>query len=154
MDLQNNLNMYRYQYDFISGMDNSNFVTNNKLFATFTSLHEIDNLVSLIREKYTIMYNKIFVLYIKQNDEYICTYNVDCVNVNDVIDNTILVHRKKETNSLYTINSLNELIKKLNNGIEDNSYKIDWNNYKNTILLTQHNELKELKTKIYQIINL
>ena len=26
-------------------------------------------------------------------------------------ENTILVHRKKETNTLYTINALNELIK-------------------------------------------
>lgn len=154
MTLINSSNMYTSQYDFITDMKDLNSVTNNKLFATFTPLSEIDSLVSLIKGKYTIMYNKIFVLHIKQNDEYVCTYNVDHGNLNNIIDNTILVHRKKETNTLYSINALNELIIKLNNGIEDSSYKVDWANYKNTILLTQHNELKELKTKIFRIINL
>lgn len=154
MNLQNNSNMYMSQYDFITDMKDLKFVTNNKLFATFTPLSEIDNLVSSIRGKYTIMYNKIFVLHVKQNDEYVCTYNVDQGNLNDILENTILVHRKKETNTLYSINALNELIKKLNSGIEDSNYKVDWANYKNSILLTQHNELKELKTKIFRIINL
>jgi hypothetical protein len=39
--------------------------------------------------------------------------------------NTILVHRKKETNTLYTINALNELIKKLNGGVVDIAYKVN-----------------------------
>lgn len=154
MNLQNNSNMYMSQYDFITDVKDLKFVTNNKLFATFTPLSEIDNLVSSIRGKYTIMYNKIFVLYVKQNDEYVCTYNVDQGNLNDILENTILVHRKKETNTLYSINALNELIKKLNGGLEDSNYKVDWANYRNSILLTQHNELKELKTKIFRIINL
>lgn len=154
MTLVNNSNMYNSQYDFITDIKDLKSVTNNKLFATFTPLSEIDNLVASIRGKYTIMYNKIFVLHAKQNDEYICTYNVDHGNLNDIIENTILVHRKKETNTLYSINALNELIRKLNNGIEDSGYKVDWSNYRNTILLTQHNELKELKTKIFRIINL
>jgi hypothetical protein len=100
------------------------------------------------------MYNKIFVLHVKSNDEYVCTYNVDQGNVNDIPDNTILVHRKKETNTLYTINSLNELIKSLNNGVVDTNFRINWQHYQNTILLTQHGELKELKTKIFKIIEL
>jgi hypothetical protein len=41
--------------------------------------------------------------------------------------NTILLHRKKETNSLYTINALNTLIKSLNNGFLDKNYMVDWN---------------------------
>jgi hypothetical protein len=154
MSLQNNPNMYMSQYDFITDTKDLKFVTNNKLFATFTPLSEIDTLVSSIRGKYSIMYNKIFVLHVKQNDEYVCTYNVDQGNLNDILENTILVHRKKETNTLYSINALNELIKKLNGGLEDSNYKVDWANYRNSILLTQHNELKELKTKIFRIINL
>jgi hypothetical protein len=65
-----------------------------------------------------------------------------------------LVHRKKESNTLYTINALNELIKKLNGGVVDTRYQVDWQHYKNTILLTQQNELRQLKTKIYKIIEL
>ena len=47
------------------------------------------------------MYNKIFVLHIKSNDEYVCTYNIDQANLDSLPQNTILVHRKKESNTLW-----------------------------------------------------
>jgi hypothetical protein len=127
---------------------------NNKLFCTFTTLDLIEDLVRDLSYKYSIMYNKIFVLQVRDNDEYVITYNIDHGNISEIPFNTILVHRKKDTNTLYTINALNELIKSLNGGVVDTNYKINWQHYKNTILLTQHNELKQLKTKIYQIIEL
>lgn len=127
---------------------------NNKLFCTFTTLDSLDDLVGDLNYKYTILYNKIFVLQVKDLDEYVLTYNIDQTNINIIPENTILVHRKKETNTLYTINALNELIKALNGGVVDLRYKIEWKHYKNTILLTQHNELRELKTKIFKIIEL
>ena len=127
---------------------------NNKLFCTFVPLNEVDSFIKEITSEYTILYNKIFVLHIKSNDEYVCTYNVDQPNINNIPENTILVHRKKEYNVLYTINALNELIKSLNDGIVDINYKINWQHYRNTILLTQQQELKLLRTKIYDIIEL
>ena len=125
---------------------------NNRLFATFTTLDELDGLLENITSQYDILYRKIFVLYIKSNDEYDCTYNVEQGNVSSIPENTILVHRKKESNTLYTINALNELIKKLNGGVVDTKFPINWQHYRNTVLLTQHNELKQLKTKIYKIL--
>lgn len=125
---------------------------NNKLFCTFTTLDELDSLIKNLTTTYNIMYNKIFVLHVKSNDEYVCTYNIDQANLNILPENTILVHRKKESNTLYTINALNELIKRLNGGVVDTSFPIEWQHYKNTILLTQRDELKELKTKIHQIL--
>ena len=95
-----------------------------------------------------------FVLYIKSNDEYVITYNVDQGNVSEIPPNTILVHRKKETNTLYTINALNELIKKLNVGVVDTKFPINWQHYRNCVLLTQHGDLKQLNTKIHDIIDL
>lgn len=127
---------------------------NNKLFCTFTTLDELDGLIESITSSYNIMYNKLFVLHVKSNDEYVCTYNIDQGNVSDLPKNTILVHRKKDSNTLYTINALNELIKKLNNGIVDTKFPINWKHYRNTILLTQHDELRQLKTKIHKIIEL
>jgi hypothetical protein len=126
----------------------------NKLFCTFTSGEELDELVSELSTVYTIMYNKMFVLFVKSTNEYVVTYNVDQNNVNEIPENTILVHRKKETNTLYTINALNELIKKLNGGVVDMSYRVNWPHYRNSILLTQHNELKQLNTKVFKIIEL
>ena len=142
-------------YD-IYGTDNPvNFADlNNKLFCTFITLEDLDSLVNSLTRSYTIMYDKIFVLEVKDNNEYVLTYNIEMANIAHIPENTILVHRKKESNTLYTINALNELIKKLNGGVVDTRFQIDWQHYKNTILLTQQNELRQLKTKIYKIIEL
>ncbi len=153
-----NLDKKRYMYD-IDGWNNSqhtinNTMLNNKLFCTFTTLEELENLINIITGRYQVLYNKIFVLHVKSNNEYVCTYNTEPGSDNGVLDNTILVHRKKESNTLYTINALNELIKGLNGGVVDTRFPIEWRHYNNTILLTQHNELKQLKTKIYKIIEL
>ena len=87
-------------------------------------------------------------------NEYVVTYNVEQGNVHTIPDNTILVHRKKESNTLYTINALNELIKKLNGGVVDTKYQVNWQHYRNCILLTQHNELQQLNTKIHKIVEI
>ena len=144
--------MYRGQYDFETPLNINDL--NNKLFCTFTTLENLDSLIEDLSSRYSIMYNKMFALYIKSNDEYVVTYNVEQGNVNNIPENTILVHRKKDTNTLYTINALNELIKGLNGGIVDPKYRVDWQHYRNCILLTQHNEIKQLNTKIFKIIEL
>jgi hypothetical protein len=145
-------NMYNSGYDVIQELINTGDL--NKLFCTFTDLEGLDRLIEDIQSKYTIIYNKIFVLEIVGKDEYVVTYNVDPGNVNSIPDNTILVHRKKESNTLYSINSLNELIKKLNGGVVDTKFQIDWQQHRNSILLTQNGEFAQLKTKIYKIITL
>ena len=152
MTFNNTGNIYKVDYDTENFINSSDL--NNKLFCTFTVLEELDELVKNLSSKYSIMYNKIFVLQVTSNDEYVITYNVDQGNVTSIPENTILVHRKKETNTLYTINALNELIKKLNGGVVDTKFPINWQHYKNCILLTQHNELKQLNTKIHKIIEI
>ena len=127
---------------------------NNKLFCTFVTEDVLDEMVSSISSTYTIMYNKMFVLFVKSTNEYVITYNVDQGNVSNIPLNTILVHRKKETNTLYTINALNDLIKRLNGGVVDTTFRIDWQHYKNCILLTQNGEIKQLNTKVSRIIDL
>lgn len=128
----------------------------NKLFATFSKKEDIEETIDTITGRYTILYNKIFILESKDSDELICTYNIDPGNLSmtTVLPNTILVHRKKESNSLYTINALNTLIKTLNNGYADPNYRVNWNDYRNTILLTNGPDLRKLETTIYKIVNL
>jgi len=126
----------------------------NKLFCTFAIEETLEGVLEEIQERYKIIYNKIFVLYSKSQDEYICTYNVDFGNVGTFLENTILVHRKKESNTLYTINALNTLIKELNEGVLDTNYRINWTDYRNCILLTKGPELKRVNTKLYKIIEL
>jgi hypothetical protein len=124
----------------------------NKLFCTFATEDTLEDILEQIQQRYKIIYNKIFVLYSKSQDEYICTYNVDFGNVNTFLDNTILVHRKKESNTLYTINALNTLIKELNGGVLDTNFKIKWEDFHNCILLTKGPELKRVNTKLFKII--
>lgn len=138
------------QYDFTTETD----FMNNRLFATFTQQNEIEGLISELSSTYNIMYKKMFVLFIKSTNEYVVTYNVEQGNIDTIPENTILVHRKKESNTLYTINALNDLIKKLNGGEVDLTYKIEWQNYRNCVLLTQQGEVKQLNTKIYKIVDL
>jgi hypothetical protein len=138
------------KYDFITDSD----FMNNRLYATFTQQNSLDELIIHLSTTYTIMYKKMFVLFVKSTNEYVITYNVEQGNVSLIPANTILVHRKKESNTLYTINALNDLIKKLNNGVVDPSYRIDWQHYKNCVLLTQHGDVKQLNTKIYKIVDL
>jgi len=145
-------NMYNIdnRYDFDLNID----TLNNRLFCTFTSLNEMEGMIESIKNAYSILYNKMFILYVKSTDEYTITYNIEQGNINNIPENTILVHRKKESNTLYTINALNELIKKLNSGVMDSRFPITWDNYRNSILLTNHGELKQLNTKIYKIIEI
>ena len=125
----------------------------NKLFCTFTTKEELDSTVDTIKDQYDILFNKIFVLFVESTNEYVCTYNVDSFNMsNTILDNTILLHRKKDSNTLYTINALNDLIKELNGGILDMKYKVNWSEYRNCILLTTGGDLKRLDTKVHDIL--
>jgi hypothetical protein len=133
----------------------NDFFDLNKLFCTFTSPAELDNTLSEINRKYTILFNKIFVLESAQSDELMCTYNIDMGNVADApMSNTILLHRKKESNTLYTINALNTLIKSLNNGRLDKNFVVEWADYKNCILLTNGPDIRKLDTAIHKIVDL
>lgn len=125
----------------------------NKLFCTFSSKDGLDDKLREINKEYTILYNKIFVLSSPESDEYLCTYNIEIEgDKTRILPNTILLHRKKETNTLYTINALNTLIMSLNDGVLDNSYMVHWPDYKNSVLLTQGDSLKKLNTTIHKIV--
>ena len=129
---------------------------NNRLYCTFTTPDNIEEITSTIQTSYVILFNKIFVLESLDGEKIMLTYNVDMNNSakDSMVDNTILVHRKKQTNTLYTINALNELIKSLNNGVLDKKFPIEWENYRNCILLIQAEGFNKIDTKVRDIINL
>ena len=125
----------------------------NKLFCTFSPKESLDDTLKQINREYTILYKKIFVLASPDSEEYMCTYNIEIEGGQTrILPNTILLHRKKESNTLYTINALNTLIKTLNNGVLDSTFPINWVDYKNSILLTQGEDLKRLNTTIHKIV--
>ena len=90
----------------------------NKLFCTFAPKEGLEDTLRDINREYTILYKKIFVLASPDSEEYMCTYNIEIEgSQTKILPNTILLHRKKESNTLYTINALNTLIKRLNTTI-------------------------------------
>ena len=142
----------RFDYDIDPITINEDM--SNKLFCTFATEETLEPVLENIQERYKIIYNKIFVLYSKSLNEYICTYNVDFGNVGTFLENTILVHRKKESNTLYTINAVNALIEELNAGVLDTSYGTNWSDFRNCVLLTKGPDLKRINTKLFKIIEL
>jgi len=125
-----------------------------QLICLFTIEPELDHITLMVAKTYEVIYKRIFILSIEDSEELVCSFNVEKGNIRKQLPGAMLVHRKKETNTLYTINSLNALIRKDNNGIVDSSYSVDWAKYANSLLVTSNNELKVLKTKVYQIVNL
>ena len=128
-----------------------------QLLCTFTTQYKLEQTIRDIAKHFKIVFDKIYVL---QNEdkpkELICTYNVDQDDDIDfnLVKNTISLHRKKFTNTLYTINALNELIKIINNGVLDTSYQVPWDLYKNMILISNKDGLSRIPTRILKIIDL
>ena len=128
-----------------------------QLLCTFTTQFNLEQSIRDITKNFKIVFDKIYVL---QNEEkpkeLICTYNVnqdDDIDFN-LVKNTISLHRKKITNTLYTINALNELIKLINNGVLDTTYQVEWDMYKNMILISNKEGLSRIPTRILKIIDL
>ena len=128
-----------------------------QLLCTFTTQHGLEQTVRDITKNFKVIFDKIYVLQNEQKTkELICTYNVnqdDDIDFNSV-NNTISLHRKKITNTLYTITALNELIKLINNGVLDTNYQVEWDVYKNMILITNKEGLQKINTRILKIIEL
>ena len=126
----------------------------SQLLCTFTTRKDLDDVVEDIKNSYEIFFNKIYVLQNENNvEELICTYNVNIENGVDYnkVEGTISLHRKKHSNTLYTINALNECIKNLNNGVMDSKFMIPWENFKNMLMVTNSDGLNNINTRIYKI---
>lgn len=129
-----------------------------QLLCTFIPANELDKYTKSITEYYTLAFNNIYVLEnIEDATQLILTYNIIIGSIKDQYappHSTISVHRKKQTNTIYTINALNALIASKNNGVMDKSYQVDWRELQNSVLVTAHGQLKIVRTKIQNIINI
>ena len=123
-----------------------------QLLCTFTINKSLRPTIDLIVDTYDVIFNKIFVLKSTDTSELMCTYNVDSSKPLTILDSTISLHRKKHTNTLYTINALNELIKSINNGVLDTSYQVDWDKYQNCLLATNEDGLRKISTEVKEIV--
>ncbi len=125
-----------------------------QLLCTFTSKDTLQKILQDIRETYVIVYNYIYILQNKANlDELYVTYNINTeFKPPHPLEDTILIHRKKESNTLYTINALNQLVREENGGVLDKTFIIDWQKFRNSIILTNTEGTKRIQTRIFEVI--
>ena len=137
------------------------YIKDTLLLATFCKARNVRTTIDLIMDNFELVGNKIFVLQ-DESDKFkkILTYNIvkgDTLFSN-IVKNTISLHRKKDINSLYTLNALNEVIRSQNNGELDEKFSVDWEDYKNTVLVTYKeddgtNVLRKINTRLISVIN-
>ena len=124
-----------------------------QLLCTFTNENTFEDVVNTIQSKFELFSKKIFILKLDPSKELVVSYNIMPTTTSKFLPNTIMVHRKKETNTMYTINALNKLILDLNNGVSDSHYQVNWDEYRNAVILTDGDGYKILKTTLFRIID-
>lgn len=134
---------------------NERGILRTQLVCTFVRKHEIENSLDKIAQSFSILNNKVFLLKSAElRNEMMLSYNVELESRREFLPNSIMVHRKKETNTIYTINALNELIISINNGVLDKKFPIEWERYQNSMMLKKPEGLKIIKIEMVKSYNL
>ena len=125
-----------------------------QLLCTFAHRKDLDLIVDYISKSYTISEKRMFVFSnAEKSSELYVTYNVEPDDYKKT-PNTIMIHRKKETNTLYTVNALNAIIRKSNNGVLDKKFVINWQIYDNSLMLTDGDDIRHIHLDLYKRIDL
>ena len=123
-----------------------------QLLCIFAHKTNLDIVIEYIKQNFEVPEKRIFVFsnYANRNELY-CTFNAEDNGHRG--KNTISIHRKKETNTLYTVNALNEVIKDLNNGVLDKTMIIPWEAFENSFILQDDPGYKRIDLTLYKRIN-
>ena len=125
-----------------------------QLLCTFAHKKDLELIVDYVTKSYTISERRMFVFSDadNRNDLYV-TFKIEAVGYSKT-PNTISIHRKKETNTLYTVNALNTIIRNANNGVLDKAFMVDWTLYRNSLLLTNEEALRRIQLQLVRRIDL
>jgi len=125
---------------------------NKQLLCTFANSLNYTETIKEITQQYTLIDNKIFIFANENNlRELYLTFNVEKIERANRYKGTISIHRKKQTNTLYTLNAMNKLIADENNGVFDKNFQLNWELYKNSIILTNEIGVKIVPLKLFSI---
>ena len=127
-------------------------MTQKQLLCTFSNSIQYTDALKEIPRQYKLIHNKIFIFANENNlRELYLTFNVEKNDLNNRFKGTISIHRKKQTNTLYTLNAMNKLIADENNGVYDKNFQLSWELYKNSIILTNDVGVKIVPLKLFSI---
>lgn len=126
-------------------------VLKNRLLINFCNEEDVQKLSQEIA-KYYFGFDTFKIFILEADQEFVISYSAPSFE-GTFLPGTIVAHRKKHTSTIYTINALNALIKELNDGQLDPKFIVNWEMYRNTILLVEDNKLRKIETKLYKIIS-
>ena len=125
-----------------------------QLLCTFSNAKDFRTVAEEVRKFYEVYSNRVFAFVNAQNlKEIYLTYNV--LNMRKdapKFPNTILIHRKKQTNTLYTLNAMNRLIEE-EHGCADKTYVVNWKLYENSLIITGDVSIRIIPLKISSILD-
>jgi hypothetical protein len=129
---------------------------NRQLVCTFATQNQLLTTMRSILSSFDIMYNRVYIFESVENrNDVFYTYNIRGVKPGQqFLPNTISIHRKKQSNTFYTINALNNLIQEINNGVLDKEYAVEWDNYRDMAILINDNMLKKVKLRMKEVFHL
>jgi len=119
------------------------------LLASFVFPDKLDSFLTYLENEFKISRNSVFVFEnLDESVKLIVTFKIQVaegerVDIKRIFPGTIIIHKKG--NALYTINALNKLIEK-DSGLSDGnvdykSFKVDWNQYQDNIILIRKEQL-------------
>lgn len=126
-----------------------------QLLCSFTTTDGLEATLAQIVHSYDVAFDTIYILQnVDTPTALCCTYNINLGSpvTEPIPEATISLHRKKATNTLYTINALNLLVAELNGGKVDKRFMVPWEEFQNTIIVTAYNRLKRINTKLHKIV--
>jgi hypothetical protein len=123
------------------------------LLCTFTNSNDFQRTADEVLKFYEVYSKRIFVFSNEQNNkELYLTFNVLGMRKDSPkFPNTILIHRKKQTNTLYTLNAMNRLIEE-ENGVFDKTYVVKWHLYENSLIITGEVSIRIIPLKIFSVL--
>lgn len=123
-----------------------------QLLCTFSNDRDYQQVIDNIKKFYEVYNNRIFILSnVDDSKELYITYNVlNMKKDGQKFPNTILIHRKKQTNTLYTLNAMNKLIEE-ENGVFDKTFVVNWSLYTNSLIITGDVSIRIIPLKIFSI---
>jgi len=126
-----------------------------QLLCRFSDSHLYTNHIDDIKNNVSLFDNRIFV-FANQNkltEIYLTFHTTKDVSNSNRLYNTISIHRKKHTNTLYTLNAMNRLIEDENGGKLDKNFQLNWEYYRNSIILINDPGVRIVPLRLFSIVN-
>ncbi len=126
-----------------------------QLLCTFSLVASFKNTIEEIKQFYAVNNDRFFVFSnVSAPKEVFITYNIACEGREfPKFPNTISIHRKKQTNTLYTLNAMNQIIKDENGGVFDKKFPVKWESYSNSLIITGSPSIRLIPIEILEIVN-